>query len=203
MTIYTPLELEAEVARRALALGSARFVAAGENKRPREMWCAGRFGTGFANNYDEACKIDIEEKDEQRDYDFRLLTAGASLDFQLVEVLEHDRRRGDEYWARERSGTGALLDDRPLKTREYACEHIALRLDNKMKRLGPSGTLHMLLYLNLNVPDLPWASMSSAAEPFARSFASIWIFSQYFVACLAGGTRWAGATGWKSIDLMG
>ena len=139
MTIYTPLELEAEVARRALALGSARFVAAGGNKRPREMWCAGRFGTGFAgnkrpremwcagrfgtgfaNNYDEACKIDIEEKDEQRDYDFRLLTAGASLDFQLVEVLEHDRRRGDEYWAAERSGTGVLLDDRPLKTREYA-----------------------------------------------------------------------------------
>jgi hypothetical protein len=183
-------------------VGTEKFVREGRYKRLREMWCAGRFGAGYANRLDADCLIEIETEDEQRDYDFHLHTMGACLPFQIAEVLEHDRRRGDEYKNLDKKGMAALVASRPIKSRAYACEHVASQLAKKAKRLVPCGSLNMLLYLNLNVPDLPCEAVSSAAEPYATTFASIWIFSEYFVACLAGGSRWAGARGWGSIDLM-
>lgn len=199
MAIYAPEELHAEVEARAGELGSVAFVAEGRNKRLREMWCASRFGMGYEKHF-EPCTIEIDAADEQREFDFHLIAAGDRMPFQIAEVLESYRRRGDEYRGRTQEQINAILNGRPSHSAAYAAERVCAVLSKKAKHYAASDSLHVLLYLNLNVSVIPWATLASSVEPHTGDFASVWVESQYLFCCLYGGERWRGATGWKPIE---
>jgi hypothetical protein len=200
MTIYTPEELHAEVEARAGELGSVAFVAEGRYKRLREMWCASRFCMGYEKHF-EPCSLEIGAEDEQREFDFHLIAEDVRLPFQIAEVMESDRRRCDEYRGKTQEHVDAIVNLRPSHSAAYAARRVADVLSTKKaKRYAASESLHVLLYLNLNVTSIPWATLASAAEPHAKAFASVWVESQHLFCCLYGGNRWSGAIGWKPIE---
>lgn len=201
MPVFLPHELEQLVERQANEIGTVPFLTRREHNRLREMWCAAKFSRGYERNFGR-CHVDIELHDEQRDYDFHLvLPSTRPLPFQAFEVLDAGRRRSAEMLEDEsQKGTSAPA---PLRARSslYPARRLREELAKKVaKRYAGSGDLHLLAYINLNAGSLPWASLASAAELAAPSFASIWAVTHHFVACLHGGTRWAGKIHWKEIE---
>ena len=91
------------------------------------MWCASRFGVGYLHNFGP-CEIDIAEANEQREFDFHLLERNDRLPFQLAEVLEKDRRRGDEYRDRTVEQVNELHNERPAKDDGYRPERASVSL---------------------------------------------------------------------------
>jgi hypothetical protein len=70
------------------------------------------------------------------------------------------------------------------------------------KHFEQPSTLHTLLYLNVNVSALPWATMSTLAETEeARTFASLWVVTGEMFSCVYGGATWQQPiVGWMRID---
>jgi len=66
------------------------------HQKTQELWCAGHFALGFEKHIGP-CTVLIGDRDEQTDADFVLEWNGESLPFQITEVMEPGRRRGDEY----------------------------------------------------------------------------------------------------------
>jgi hypothetical protein len=198
---YLPAELQRIVEQQADHVGTAVFVALGEHKRLREMWCAARFARGYERSFG-TCHIDVDLVDEQREYDFHLvLPGGAPLPFQVFEVLDAGRRRAEEYSSDGAKRSDAQSDKLLVRGASYPERRLRDELEKKVaKHYADSQELHLLAYLNLNAGSLPWASMAAAAEFAAPSFASIWIVTDGLMACLHGGDRWAGKIGWKLID---
>jgi len=201
MPRYLPQELERIVEQQADHLGTAAFVSERQHKRLRETWCAASFARGYERNFGE-CHVDIESIDEQRDYDFHLvLPVGAPLPFQVFEVLDTGRRRSQEYRGDETQGLDAQVHELRARGASYPARRLREELAKKVaKHYAGSRELHLLAYLNLNAGSLPWASMASAAESAAPSFASIWVVTDGLVACLHGGKLWSGKIGWKAIN---
>ena len=59
------------------------------------MWCAAHFARGYERRYGE-CYVWISDEDEQTDADFHLEIAGIRHPFQVTELMQPGRRRGDE-----------------------------------------------------------------------------------------------------------
>lgn len=62
----------------------------------REMWCATHFARAY-ERYICQCLVRIDEEDSQDDVDFELGVDNQWHLFQVAEVMQPDRRRGDEY----------------------------------------------------------------------------------------------------------
>lgn len=200
MPSYTPRELEAIVEARAQELGTAAYLTNRRHQRLREMWCAARFGTGYSRHF-SACTLEVEPEDEQRDYDFHLHIPEGRLPFQITEVLDEGRRRGDEYRTTSKDEVAKLLDQRPWQSDMYASQRVCEELQSKIaKRYAEPETLHMLLYLNLKASSVSWASLAGPAENQARVFASVWLVTQDLFCCIHSGKVWSGLVGWRGIE---
>ena len=201
MPRYLPDELEQLVERQANQHGTVAFLTQRRHNRLREMWCAAKFSRGYERSFG-GCQVDIELNDEQREFDFHLvLPTTAPLPFQVFEVLDAGRRRSAEF--RDQGLPEGNSAPAPLRARSslYPARRLHDELAKKVaKRYAGSRNLHLLAYLNLNAGSLPWASLASAAEFAAPSFASIWAVTHHLVTCLHGGTRWAGKIHWKAIE---
>lgn len=164
------------------------------------MWCAAKFGLAYESKYSE-CEIDIEESDEQRDYDFHLIISEARLPFQLAEVLDHARRRDDEYRKNSVEQIRKRLDVFDARYTEDAISQIRKQLQKKVdKRYANSETLNLLLYLNLKVFDLPWNDIKAATDDLVETFSSVWLITDQFASCLYAGNRWPPIEGWWFIE---
>lgn len=200
MTRYAARSLAEYVEERAVALGTPAFVTGSSSQRLREMWCAAKFGLGYERNV-APCEIDIEELNEQREYDFHLCTDGERLPFQVAEVLDEGRRRGDEYRDRTSDEVNQLHNQRSWKDRGYAGRRVIEELHSKHKTYRSGArTIHMLLYINIKAASVPWASIANAAESESKNFASVWLVTQELICCIHGGDRWVGQVGWMMIE---
>lgn len=200
MPSYTPRELESIVEARAQELGTETYLTNPRHQRLREMWCAARFGTGYSRHF-APCMLEVELNDEQRDYDFHLQIPEGRLPFQITEVLDKGRRRGDEYRSTNKDQVAKLLDQRPWQSDVYASQRVCEELQSKIeKHYARPDTLHMLLYLNLKASSVSWASLAGPAENEARVFASVWLLTQDVFCCIYSGTVWSGLVGWRGIE---
>lgn len=200
MSRYEPKDLAAVVEAAANSVGTRAFITANSNKRLREMWCAAKFGMGYAKNVAH-CLIDISEVDEGREFDFYLCVGNERLPFQVAEVLDKDRRRGDDYRRLTSDEINDLHNHLPWQDHWYAGRRICDELKAKALRYGSvSKSLHMLLYLNVKASSLSWASLANAAEVDSNAFASVWLITQDLICCIHSGSRWSGLVGWKLIE---
>ena len=163
------------------------------------MWCAARFAVGYMNGVAE-CVVDIESEDEGREFDFHLCTVGCRYPFQVAEVLDSERRRGDEYRNHFQEEVESLQNERDFEPASYAARRVQEELVAKAKKhyAGAEG-LHILLYLNVKASSVSWVSLADDAEPQARKFASVWLVTQDLYCCLHGGNVWQGLVHWRAI----
>ena len=200
MPHFLPQELEAHVESQADSVGTKAFLTQRQHNRLREMWCAGRFGRGYESHFGE-CFVDIDETDEQRDYDFHLLVGSLRLPFQIAEVLDSGRRRGQDYRDYTEDEVAGQLSLLPKGDSAYASARIREALRSKIdKRYAGASSLHILLYLNVNASSVPWASLAEPAAVEAQTFASVWLVTQHLFCCLHGGKQWSGLVGWRAIE---
>jgi len=201
MPTYTATELEAEVQSKLRGAGDDLFRP--EYGRLRETWIASRFATGYGNNL-TACKIDIADRDEQQDFDFHLVLEDARLPFQIVEVLDEGRRRGDEYRNLTEVERKAIESERlRLNSASYAGGRISCELQRKADKYGDPSRLHVLVYLNVCAHSVPWAALANGVEAAAENFASVWVVTGEIKCCINRGSLRAAWVGWKAIDLHG
>jgi hypothetical protein len=199
LTKYAPDALGKHVEQIAVQSGGKAFVIGRSHKRHREMWCACRFATGYAKNF-EPCEVEIEEDDEQADYDFKLCIASEALKFQVAEVMEEGLRRGEVYRDLSEEEIQRRNSGVPRNTSEELGEQVHAAVERKLAKYGRSPDLHILLYLNVHAPSAPWALLSTAIEESADSFGSVWAHTQHAMICLYGGNRWHGEVRWRMID---
>lgn len=200
MSAYSPSALARLVEEAIGQIGTTAFVTSSKSQRLREMWCAAKFGLGYSNHFEE-CSIEIESENENREYDFHLVTEKSRLPFQLAEVLDSGRRRGDEYRQSSREQIVELLNEGPGEGAQYVARRVQEELIAKAgKRYSKPEELHILLYLNLRASSIPWASVAGAAEEAAAPFASVWLVTQDLFCCVHGGTQWHGLVGWRVIE---
>ena len=203
MPQFTPQQLEAYVEAHADKVGTRAYLTERKHNRLREMWCAARFGVGYTTNFGD-CFVEIEEADEQREYDFHLLVGALRMPFQVTEVLDTGRRRGNEYREHSEDEVAQRLSLIPRRDSTYAAQRVVEELQSKAsKRYAGAQQLHMLLYLNLSASSVPWASLAGPAENEARAFASVWLLAQDVFCCIWGGQQWPGLIGWRAVEGMG
>lgn len=199
MPRYTPTGLTALVEARISSIGFRAFLREAAHQRLREMWCAARFCTGYAKNFG-ACEIDIADKDEYREFDFHLCEKDDRLPFQIAEVIDEGRRRGDEYKSNEFEQVAAFHNALPRRDVSYATRRVCAVLQSKLARYKSGcSTLHMLLYINLKASSVTWAGLANGTERQATSFASVWLVAQNDFCCIHSGSRWSGLVGWKLV----
>jgi hypothetical protein len=197
--VYTPDELEARIEQIGADVGGRAFVIERDHKRHREMWCAARFGKGFAKRFGP-CGIEIDDADEQLQHDFRLHARGEVLPFQIAEVMPENFPRAAVYRNLTESEIRAYHSREAYIGREAAAARVADVLRSKVDRYGVSRDLRVLLYLNLNAAAAPWPLLSATTESEALSFASIWVITGDMFCCLHGGRRWAGNVRWFAMS---
>lgn len=201
MPTYTATELEAEVQSKLQGAGVDLFRP--EYGRLREAWIASRFATGYGNNL-TACKIDIADRDEQKDFDFHLVLDDARLPFQIVEVLDKARRRGDEYRNLTEVERKAIESERlRLNSASYAVDRTSCELQRKADKYSDPSGLHVLVYLNVCAHSVPWAALANGVEAAAKNFASVWVVTGEIMCCIKPRSLQVAWVGWKAIDLHG
>ncbi|HEX2541152.1 MAG TPA: hypothetical protein VHM00_08725 [Caldimonas sp.] len=200
MAQYTPRELEAHVEAQVQCVGTKAFLTQDRHKRLREMWCAARLALGYSNFIAE-CVVEIASEDEDREFDFHLCTSGLRLPFQVAEVLDSGRRRGDEYNSQSKEEVAALHNERDFEPSSYAARRVHEELLSKAsKHYAGAESLHILLYLNVKASSVAWASLAEGAESAAAHFASVWVVSQDLFCCLRGGSMWPSLAHWRAIE---
>src|SRR5687767_11690053 len=96
MKRYRPDELLARYQEIFEAAGEEAFFRNPKHKKTQEMWCAAHFARGYERHFG-SCYVHISDEDEQTDSDFELEVDGKRFPFQVTELMEPGRRRGDEY----------------------------------------------------------------------------------------------------------
>jgi hypothetical protein len=137
-----------------------------------EAWAAGEFAELIGKCNDVMVRLGHRESQP----DFYLVLKGNEMPFELTELLETDRRRGDEYRKTEHKGGKVILLD-PNVTYDELLRQIEVALSKKAKKkYNPKR--HILLYSNVLIFQ-PLKSklfeVYSRTQGFRHEFESIWI----------------------------
>tara|TARA_R110002110_G_scaffold145689_1_gene335151 strand:- start:1123 stop:1701 length:579 start_codon:yes stop_codon:yes gene_type:complete len=168
-------------------LSSKEFLVDSSNQRLQEMWCAARFSTGYEQHL-EPCQVEIEDIDEQREYDFHLVVNGSRFPFQVFEVMEKGRLRDKDY----KNLTKAEIEEKQKSKAPLAVEESIAQIENALKKkmakhYAESLDLNTLVYININVLQLPWAPLRDMVQRLNPKFASVWMVTEHMFGCLLGG----------------
>ena len=175
-----PAAVYEEAERERLAISGSAYL--GNHGRPkREKFIAGLFGLGYEQHVGACCVAALSDAPESPDVDFFLLDCcGRRHAFQTVEVLDPDRRRGDEYRgieaAHARGKQMVIHDDDPERGNTHGLDWIAAEVAKKARRYGASEELHLLVYANFRV-YLQHKELAARTVPFAAQFASVWVIA--------------------------
>lgn len=198
MPIYTPSGLLDVVETEKASSGPRAFITARSN-RPREKWSAAKFSAGFSKHV-QPCQVDIAIDDEQREYDFHLLTETDRFPFQVTEVLTRGRKRGDEYKVHTAAQLARRLNEQDELEPTEAIARIREEMQSKIRKYRDGAKdLHLLVYVNLRSSGVVWSDVQDATADVASGFASVWLHSDTALTCLYGGGRWPETQGWWSI----
>jgi len=141
---YTPEQLLAKYRALRAEITDQEFFRSPKHKKTQEMWCAAHFACAF-DRYLDRCDILIDDIDAHTDADFDLHVNGVSYAFQITEVLEPERRRGDEY----RNGVPSVRADDWSRGSQFGPSWVRAALEKKLlKKYARAETLNLLAYLN-------------------------------------------------------
>ncbi len=190
---YTPAELLAKYRKIREEVDPREFFTRPKHKKTQEFWCAAHFGRHYAHGVGP-CHIRIEDHDEQTDADFEFEAAGGVHPFQITEVQEPGRRRGDEY--KREPMDGAKLEDWSEGTANGP-RWIRDAIHKKLNRYGGRVShLNLLVYLNFPAYDQKYIDIRAACAEQASPFASVWLLNGNAAACIWSQTALRGPEGW-------
>jgi hypothetical protein len=180
-------------------LGAREMLTSRKASRLREKWCAAKFGMGYAKTF-APCLIDIADLDEQREFDFHLVSGESRLPFQLAEVQSPGRRRGVEFRELDPRAVASYWRSQPPLSGSAAIHHIRESVQAKVdKRYAEPKKLNVLLYMNLDIASLNWSAVSEALGTPASAFSSVWLLADHAFTCAYGGEQWPPSRGWHSL----
>ena len=192
---FLPNELLAEHAAFRERVSASEFFNDPKHQRAREQWCAAHFSVGY-EKYLAACAVHIADTDPQNDTDFELEVENRQHHFQVTEVQEPGRRRGDEYKQSHTSKT--IQEDWSLGT-ESGPEWIRAAIQKKLDRYGSVRDLNLLVYVNFPAYQVNFEAVRELARTVAEPFASVWLLTGNALACIKANPRLANVEAWLGI----
>jgi hypothetical protein len=164
----------------------------------REQWCAGMLGIGYEKHV-ATCRVGVNESSERLDADLFLEAVGKEFPFQLVEVMEPDRKRGAEYKGQV-AGTLRGFGFDPEAGRLEGPRWIAARIAEKTnKRYARSSDLNLLVYANFPAHQLAHDAVIEATRPHFGYFASLWVITNLWLGSLQVANELGRIDGWGTI----
>ena len=192
---YLPKELLAEHSAFRERVSSSEFFNNPKHQRAREQWCAAHFAVGYEKHL-APCAVLIEEVDPQNDTDFELEVEGGQHRFQVTEVQEPGRRRGDEYKVSRAPKT--IQEDWLLGTK-HGSQWIHAAIQRKLERYGFVGDLNLLVYVNFPAYEVNFGEVREVAHVVAEPFASVWLLTGNALACIKSNRGLANVEPWLGI----
>lgn len=197
MKRYRPTELLTRYRAIREATTTEAFFRNPAHKKTQEMWCAAHFSRGFERHY-EACFVLISDSDEQTDTDFKLEVRETQRPFQITELMQPGRRRGDEYREGERDRT-VLEDWSPGTANGPSWVREAIERKVK-KRYAAARELNLLVYLNFPAYEQRFDRIAEECEQAAQHFASVWLLNGNAMCCILEGNGFERSNGWLPIE---
>ncbi len=180
---YSPDELLAKYYSIRSQVQAYVFYSNPKYRKTMELWCAAQFARGYAANL-VPCSIRIHEEDAQMYFDFQLEVDTRRHDFQLTEVLQKDRHRGDEYRKGGPSGD-TTVDDWDNGT-HLGGKWISSAIKHKRDKFGGDvSEINLLVYVNFVATEYPFLKLREQVADDAAHFRSVWLLRSRAIACLA------------------
>jgi hypothetical protein len=194
---YEPDALLAKYRAIRQGISTKEFFRSPKHQKTMEMWCAAHFARAYAR-YVRPCAVLIDDVDIQTDVDFDLELDGMCHPFQVTEVMEPGRRRGDEY--RNGDPVGARADDIETGT-ALGANWVRAALENKLAR-GYAGVnkLNLLVYLNFAGRNQEYVHLRNVCGDAAMRFASAWLLNGNTVCCIRANANIPSWEGWMIIE---
>jgi hypothetical protein len=167
-------------------------------QKVKETWCAAMLGLGYQKHV-ASCLVAVNDSPQRGDVDLFLSTGGRDFGFQLVEVMEPERRRGAEYKGFA-NGSLRSIPYQPERGRIEGPVWIAEKIKQKVeKNYAGAKALNLLVYLNFSALQIQHADVIDASRPFLDRFASIWVVSNLWLGSLYVGNDLGRIDGWGQI----
>ena len=192
---FRPEQLLAKYRAIRANIADREFFRSPKHKKTQEMWCAAHFACAF-DQYLERCDILIDDVDAQTDADFDLQVNGVSYPFQITEVLEPERRRGDEY----RNGLPPVRADDWSRGSELGPSWVRAALEKKlMKQYAGADRLNLLAYLNFGAWQQQYVDIRNECANVSKHFASVWLLNGNALCCIQPSPALKAFEGWMMI----
>ena len=117
--------------------------------------------------------------------------------FQVTEVMEPGRRRGDEY---RNVDPGVRHDDIEAGT-AHGPSWVRAALQNKLaKNYAGMESLNLLAYLNFAGRNLQFVDLREACAQVSRKFGSVWLLNGNTLCCIHPNAQIPSWEGWMVIE---
>lgn len=180
---YSPEELLEKYRVIRATCTRAEFMSSPKHQKTQELWCAAHFSRAYEAAIGP-CWVHISERDEQLSADFWFEFEGNLHPFQVTEVLQPGRKRGDEYRRLEEGVNVSVLEDWSEGT-EFGASWVAARIKAKAEKYGAdAGELHLLVYLNFQAYAQDYSVLRSTTAEYAAHFRSVWLLSGNAFCCV-------------------
>jgi hypothetical protein len=165
------------------------------HKKTQEMWCAAHFSRGYEKHYGD-CFVHIADTDEQTDSDFEFEIVGVRHPFQITELMQPGRRRGDEYRGRMSS---PVVEDWGPGT-EYGPTWVREAIERKVKKNYASREFNLLVYINFWAYEQRFDRITAECLEAAKNFGSVWLLNGNAICCIREGSGFNRTNGWLPIE---
>jgi hypothetical protein len=163
----------------------------------REKWCAAAFGIGY-EKYVKPCSVGINDTSQSVEADFFLRTEDITYPFQITEVLEKGRKRGDEY---KKYKSGEIIPCNWEKPKERISS-IKEVIERKVKKYySGASKLNLLIYVNIFSSDLEYEDILESVILMKDRFYSIWLISNSRICSLFSKPDVGQIIGWREIGI--
>jgi hypothetical protein len=199
MKRYRPDDLLARYRQIREGITTEAFFRDPAHKKTQEMWCAAHFARGYESRYGE-CYVWISDEDEQNDADFYLEIAGTRHPFQVTELMQPGRRRGDEY----RNGGGesgkTMFEDWSPGT-EQGPAWVLEAIGRKVKKnYAGACQLNLLVYVNFPAYEQRYDRIVEECRAESQAFASVWLLNGNTICCIRGSDWFSETEGWLPVE---
>ena len=192
---YKPDELFEKYRRIRVATADEEFFGRPEHKRTQELWCAAHFAKAY-NQYLAPCMVLIDESTTNSDTDFDLEIAGKVFPFQVSEVQEPGRRRGDEYKQPEHLRPTHDLSRGSALGPQWVRDGIQRKA---AKRYADAQSLNLLIYLNFSAWEQQYHDIRNACAEAVDSFGSVWLLNGNTMCVIKPSPDLSSFEGWLVI----
>lgn len=181
MSRYTPQQLIGQFRAIVGPLTDEEFFRRPRHKKTQELWCAAHYSLGF-EKFIAPCTVQVSEVDEQTDTDFVLQCATECFPFQITEVIEPGRRRGE--LVRNGQPLVVPIDENPKGTTEGSSWVRAAIQRKVLKHYADACQLNLLCYINFSARNQQFEIVRAACNDVSASFASVWLLTGNALCCI-------------------